>query len=144
MRVVHGFKGDVVRRWLALLALLALAGCAATAQRNRIDQFDRTARAYEKALSWSDFEGAAEISGVAVPDKKALERLRQVRVISYEQRAAEVSPDGTQARRSVQIEYTVEGSMKLRTLVDQQAWRFDQARERWLLVSGLPKFFERD
>ena len=124
--------------------LLFLAGCAATAQRSRLDQFDRTARAYEKAVTWSDFEGAAEIGGVAVPDRKALEKLRQVRVISYEQRVADVSPDGTQARRSVLIEYTVEGSVKLRTLVDQQGWRFDQAQERWLLVTGLPRFFERD
>lgn len=130
--------------WLALLALLVLSGCAATAQRSRLDQFDVTARAYEKALTWSDFERAAEIGGVAIPDKAALDRLRRVRVISYEQRAADVSPDGTQARRSVQIEFTLEGSMRLRTLMDQQAWRYDEPQGRWLLVSGLPKFFERD
>lgn len=135
-----GFGG----RWLALLAVLVLAGCAASAHRNRVEQFDLTARAYEKSVTWSDFEGAAEIAGVVVPDRKALQKLRQVKVISYEQRAADISPDGAQARRSVQIEYTVEGSMKLRTLVDQQAWRFDEPQGRWLLLTGLPKFFDRD
>ena len=131
-------------RWLVLLAVLVLAGCAATAQRNRVDLFDRTARAYEKSVTWSDFEGAAEIAGVPVPDNKFLQKLRQVKVISYEQRAADISPDGTQARRSVQIEYTVEGSMRLRTLLDRQAWRYDEPQDRWLLLTGLPKFFERD
>jgi len=137
---VSGING----RWLALLAVLALAGCAATAQRNRVDQFDLTARGYEKAVTWSEFETAAEIAGVAVPDRKVLQKLRQVKVISYDQRAADLSPDGTQARRSVQIEYTLEGSMRLRTLLDQQAWRYDEPQGRWLLLTGLPKFFDRD
>jgi hypothetical protein len=126
--------------WLAVVALITLAGCAATEERGRGAQFDNIALAYETAIRWSDFERAAGVAGVKGAEKEALQQLKQVKVISYDRVSAEVSPDGTQIRQIVQIEYTLETSMKLRRIVDQQGWQFDTTQKRWVLVTGLPDF----
>ena len=137
MRAIH------LRLWLVLLTAVFLAGCGAIAQMNRLEQFEVVTEAYRKALSWSDFERAAEIGGVTGLDKKALDRLRGVKVASYEQKQIEFSPDGLQARCNVNIDYTAGTSIRVRSLVDRQSWRYDVAAGRWLLVSGLPDFSER-
>ncbi|HET9699298.1 MAG TPA: hypothetical protein VFP70_00100 [Burkholderiales bacterium] len=125
----------------ALAAMAVLAGCGATVERGgRVDQFDKVIRAYETAIRWSDFDRAAGVAGLAPEQREAAQKLSRVKVISYEVISAEVSPDTVQVRQSVQIEYTVEGSVKLRRIVDRQGWRFDEAQGRWVLVSGLPDF----
>lgn len=126
--------------WVMILAAV-LAGCAATEERGRGAQFDNIALAYETAIRWSDFERAMGVAGISGADKETLQRLKPVKVISYDRVSAEVSPDGTQIRQVVQIEYTLETSMKLRRIVDQQGWQFDPGRQRWILVTGLPDFF---
>ena len=143
MQIVSGYKAGIAVAWLPLLAVLFLAGCGALDQRSRLEQFEVVTEAYRKAVSWSDFERAAEIGGVTGVDGKVLDRLRGVKVASYEQKQVELSPDGMQARCNVNIEYTAGSSIRVRSLVDRQVWRFDAAAGRWLLVSGLPDFSER-
>ena len=128
----------------ALLALLAIAGCGTMGDRGRVDQFDKIAKSYEKAVRWSDFEGAASVAGLPAPQADAARRLSHVKVISYSPQSAEISPDTLQVQQTVQIEFTLEGSVKLRRLVDRQGWRFDAAQGRWVLVSGLPDFLGRE
>lgn len=125
----------------ALVVLLGLAGCGATMERSgRVEQFDTIAKSYEKAIRWSDFDRAAGIAGLSPEQREAAQKLARVKVISYDAMSAEVAPDALQVRQSVQIEYTVEGSVKLRRIVDRQGWRFDETQGRWVLVSGLPDF----
>jgi hypothetical protein len=126
-------------RWI-LLALAALAGCAATADRGRVEQFDKIAKAYETAIRWSDFQRAAGVAGIGAAQTEALPKLSRVRVLSYDPVSAEISPDTLRVQQTVQIEFMLEGSMKLRRIVDRQGWRFDDVQGRWVLVSGLPDF----
>jgi hypothetical protein len=130
------------RRWRwALAALIGLAGCGATLERGgRVEQFDKVVRAYETAIRWSDFDRAAGVAGLSAEQRQAAQKLARVKVISYETMGAEVSADTLQVLQAVQIEYTLEGSIKLRRLLDRQGWRFDEAQGRWVLVSGLPDF----
>jgi hypothetical protein len=136
--------GSVKSLWLrhwALAVLLGLAGCGATMERGgRVEQFDKIAKSYEKAIRWSDFERAAGIAGLSPKQREAAQKLLQVKVISYETMSAEVAPDALQVSQTVQIEYTIEGSVKLRRIQDRQGWRFDESQGRWVLVSGLPDF----
>jgi hypothetical protein len=126
--------------WL-LAAMVGLAGCGATVERGgRVDQFDKVVRAYETAIRWSDFDRAAGVAALPPEQREAAQKLSRVKVVSYETMSAEVSPDALQVKQSVQIEYTIEGSVKLRRILDRQGWRFDEAQGRWLLVSGLPDF----
>lgn len=128
------------RHW-ALVVLLGLAGCGATAERGgRVEQFDKVIRAYETAIRWSDFDRAAGVAGLPPEQRAAAQKLAPVKVIAYEVMSAEVSADTLQVRQTVQIEYTIEGSVKLRRIQDRQGWRFDDAQGRWVLVSGLPDF----
>lgn len=127
-------------RW-TLIVLVGLAGCGATAERGgRVEQFEKITKSYETAIRWSDFERAAGVAGLSPEDRASAHKLSRVKVISYDPVSAEVSADTLQVRQTVQIEFTVEGSMKLRSIVDRQGWRFDEAQGRWVLVSGLPDF----
>lgn len=136
-------RTESIRLWRwSLVVLLGLAGCGATMERGgRVEQFDKVIRAYETAIRWSDFDRAAGVAGLSPEQREAARKLSPVKVIAYETVSAEVSPDTLQVRQSVQIEYTVEGSMKLRRILDRQGWRFDEAQGRWVLVTGLPDFF---
>ena len=131
------------KRWWWAAVLLALAGCAATQERSRGAQFDNIALAYETAIRWSDFERAVGVAGVSGANQETLQRLKPVKVVSYDRVSAELSEDGTQILQIVKIEYTLETSMKLRRIVDQQGWQFDPAQKRWILVTGLPDFFRQ-
>ena len=130
--------------WWMLLALLGLTGCGTVAERGRADQFDKIAKSYEKAIRWSDFESAAGVAGLPASQAEAARKLSRVQVISYSAQSAEISPDTLQVRQTVQIEFMVEGSMKVRRLVDRQGWSFDAAQGRWVLVTGLPEFLGRE
>jgi hypothetical protein len=133
MRAVSGWRR-------ALLVLAALAGCATVADRGRIEQFDKITKAYETAIRWSDFGRAAGVAGLPPEQRESAQKLARVKVISYDIVSAEIAPDTLQVKQTVQIEYTLDGSMKLRRIVDQQGWRFDEAQGRWVLLSGLPDF----
>lgn len=127
-------------RLLVLLLAMALAACAA---RQRAGQLDETLRHYNTLIRWSEFAAAAdyydpEMRQEQPLDGLAMRRLSQFRVSGYQQRALEVSPDGSRARQVVEIRLYNLHDMTERTVVDRQVWRYDAERERWWLTTGLP------
>jgi hypothetical protein len=66
-----------------------------------------------------------------------MDRLHQVRVSSYnEQPAVPVGED--EVRQTVQIELVNVNTQTVRSIVDRQVWKYDEAGKHWWLTSGLP------
>ncbi len=129
-----------VMRGLAVALTLVAAGCAGLAEQRRLEQFEKTARAYDKAIRWSDFQAAYSLTRPDPNRPPNFERLKRVQVTSYETLGATPAPGGTEVRQSVAIEYMFINSMRVLRLIDPQVWVFDEAAGRWQLTSGLPDF----
>jgi hypothetical protein len=63
-----------------------------------------------------------------------------VRVASYEFKQLVFTQDKQTAVNIIEISYYRESDMKLKTLMDQQLWEFNAAKQTWLLKSGFPPF----
>jgi hypothetical protein len=125
---------------LAVGMSVVVVGCAGMAEQRRQDRFEKTARAYERAIRWSDFETAYALTKPDPSRPPDFERMKRFQVTSYETLGALPSAGYREIRLTAAIEYVHTGSMRVRKLVDQQVWSFSEDDGRWQLVSGLPAF----
>lgn len=131
-------------RWkwvVAMVGVALLAACSSIGDAYRMDEFDKTARAYGRLIRWSDFERAVVFfkldASTTLPD---VERLKQFQVTSYDALDSRLSDDKRTITQIVKIEYLVRSRMAERTLTDQQVWEYSPTLERWVLTSGFPPF----
>ena len=126
----------------AVLGLFLLAGCASVQQYSRMDAFDKASRAYEKSITWSNFDNAATFlppSNEAAPGVD-LESYKQIRVTSYRIKQFQAAPDASEVRQEIEIGYYRIDDMRLKTIRDRQHWTYDTDQGRWMIRSGLPGF----
>lgn len=127
-------------RWLVVALMVMIGACASMGEQRRLELFEKTARAYDKAIRWSDFEAAY---GLTRPDPARapdLARLKGIRVTSYEVLGAVPSAGAMEVRQAVAIEYTRTQDMRVRRIVDEQVWVYSELERRWRLTTGLPAF----
>lgn len=95
---------------------------------------------YEAAIRWSLFKRAAEY--LADPSKFTLDwkRLDRIKVTGYQAKFRDLFPSGKVLTQTVEIRYLTSNGVVEDMLTDEQRWRYDDARDRWLLETGLPKF----
>lgn len=127
---------------LALVLVLAalLAACGSAGQR---DPRSQALYDYSGAVRWSDFDRALEfidpLTLATDPvDPLELERLKQYQVSGYEARTATMPADGVY-EQVVEIRLVNRHTQVERVITDRQRWRWDEAAQRWWLVSGLPR-----
>jgi len=109
---------------LLLSFFLLLSGCAGNNKKSL--SFESTMRAYEQVIRWGDLEKANEF--LKEPADFSLER--------HESRTT--TKDGLE--QVVEIKYTKDASVVVRTLTDVQKWFYDEEEERWYLTSKIPEF----
>lgn len=132
-----------MRRILAILAMLvvvALAGCAA---HTRSDALTDTLKAYASTVRWGDFASALQFVDPETRTEHPLSsldkaRYQQVRVTEYNDDVPPVPVSDTEVQQTVRISLVNINTQAERTLVDRQTWRYDAATKRWWLSSGLP------
>jgi hypothetical protein len=125
-----------MNRAMAILVVAALAGCAGGFTRK--GRLDATLQAYESSIRWSQFDAASGFEAkedAAVPD-----RLQHIRVTSYDVLQSTLADDKERAQQTVQIRYYDTDDMRERVTIDHQDWRYDAAKKKWVLHSGLPPF----
>ena len=66
-----------------------------------------------------------------------MERLHQVRVSGYDEQPA-IPAGEDEVRQTVRIELVNVNTQSVRSIVDRQVWKYDEAAKRWWLISGLP------
>jgi len=134
---MNGFRKNIS---LFTLALLVIAACTSNpVEKSRSEAFKQ----YETIIRWSQWDAAADFVSpeyqVEHPiTRLEMDRLRLFRVTSYTLRSTGVFDEGMTARQTVEIKMFNTQQAVERTIIDEQEWRYDEKRERWLLHSGLP------
>ena len=125
---------------MTLLCLLALAACMPTqVEESRSEAFKQ----YETIIRWSQWDAAADFISLEYQEEHPItrlemDRLRLFRVTSYTLRSTGVFDEGMTARQTVEIKMFNSQQAVERTVIDEQGWRYNEERKRWLLHSGLP------
>ncbi len=134
---MQGLKKAVL---LLSLALFTLAACETNpVKKSRGEAFKQ----YETIIRWSQWDAAADFISLDYQaehpiTRLEMDRLRLFRVTQYNLRAANVFDEGKSASQTVEIKLFNSNQGVERTIIDEQEWRWDEDRERWLLHSGLP------
>ena len=122
------------------LAILTLAACSTNpAEKSRGEAFKQ----YETIIRWSQWDAAADFISLEYQEEHPItrlemDRLRLFKVTSYTLRSAGVYDEGMTAQQVVEIKMFNNTKGVERTIIDEQEWRYDEERKRWLLHSGLP------
>ena len=106
-----------------------------------MQQFDDFARAYAKAVTWSNFEMAysATQSAGKAPQAGAA-AFQNIKVTSYDLASQKVAPDSMTVKRVVQIRYVHTSRMVEHSLTVEEEWTYSDEEKRWVLQSGFPQF----
>jgi hypothetical protein len=122
------------------LALLAVVACTSNPEeKSRGEAFKQ----YETIIRWSQWDAAVDFIALEYQiehpiSRLDMDRLRLFRVTAYTVRSTGVFDEGMTARQTVEIRMFNTQQALERTVIDEQEWRYDVDRERWLLHSGLP------
>ena len=125
---------------LLMSAVLLLSACASSTQSKTLDL---TLSQYEKIIRWSQWDAAADFIAaeylVENPITRLdIDRLRLFRVTAYTIRSTGVYDEGMTVRQVVEIRMFNKKKGVERSILDNQEWRYNEERQRWLLHSGLP------
>jgi hypothetical protein len=134
---MHALKKTII---LLLIATLAVAACIPNqVSKTRGEAFKQ----YETIIRWSQWDAAADFIAPEYMlehpvSRLDMDRLRLFKVTSYTVRSTGVFDEGMTARQAVEIKMFNANQATERTIMDEQEWRYDEERKRWLLHSGLP------
>jgi hypothetical protein len=140
LRMKHGMQTLRKTTLLISLAVFALASCAG----NQVDKSRSEAfKQYETIIRWSQWDAAADFISPEYQKEHPItrlemDRLRLFRVTAYTLRSTGVFDEGMTARQVVEIKLFNNHQAVERTVIDEQEWRYDEERKRWMLHSGLP------
>ena len=136
------------RAALIVFSSVLLAACAMDKVRTKESILEETLRTYAATIRWGDMTQALSFIDPKVlaehpPSPLELERFRQVRITGYsEQPIVPVGED--EVRQVVQIELANVNTQTVRSVVDRQVWKYDEATKHWWLTSGLPDIARHD
>jgi hypothetical protein len=107
-----------------------------------MDQYEKIALGYERAMTWSDFALAYSATKAAqasqlLPDASGY---ADIKVTSYEPATPQLSQEGMTIKRVARIQYVHTTRMAELSLVTEEEWRYSDEAGRWFLYSGFPKF----
>ena len=123
----------------ALLAIVAAACTPNPVEKSR----GETLKQYETIIRWSQWDAAVDFIApeyiIENPISRLdMDRLRLFRVTAYTLRSTGVYDEGMTVRQVVEIRMFNKKQGVERSIVDNQEWRYNEERQRWLLHSGLP------
>ena len=121
------------------LAVL-LAGCP---QNKQSKDLTETLNQYETIVRWAQWDGAADFVSLEYQEEHPitnleLERLRLFKVTAYNLRSSTPVDEGNGLVQVVEIRLFNKNQARERSIIDEQYWKYNEERERWLLHSGLP------
>ena len=125
-------------RIAALLGFALLVACNAQREENKL--LDATLDQYAAAVRWGSVDDALGFLAPDTPRPSAfeIERLKQLQIAGYrEQPPAVLSP--TEVEQVAQIDFVNRHTQEGKATVERMRWRYDEAAQRWWLVSGIPK-----
>lgn len=116
---------------------LLLAACSHDYQLMKMEE---QLNGYAGAIRWSLFKKSLDYYArppSPLPDWQAL---RDIKVTYYQPLFRDVLSDGNLVLQTVEIRYVRGNQMIERTITEEQRWRHDEEKGRWLLETGFPAF----
>jgi hypothetical protein len=141
-------------RCVCIFMALMLCSCAyiqqavTKAEQAKIrEEFDDSAKAYNKMLRWREVENAGmlyldpEMRDEFMKSAEAFKK-RDVTITDYRILTSECTPEKKSAEVLVEFDYYVLPSNRIKTLTYRQNWIYldTMAKKGWLLKSSLPDF----
>ena len=128
---------------LGLVYVLMLAGCAGMQTREKASALDEAVKSYGTLMRWGNFDEAVKylLKRNGEHQIVALDRLKSIRVASYDVTDQAMSADGSEAKVVAQIGFYHEESGVLHSFQDDQKWWYESTTKRWLIDSDFPDFF---
>jgi len=125
---------------LSVLPGLTMTGCGRVKEDKMTALLDSAVNGYRQSIRWGYYPAAV---GFLYPDERGdvdLDKLKNIRVTSYEVVQPPVIDADKAAVQLVQIDYVLNDQQVLKSIADRQQWRYDEAQKTWWLHSGLPAF----
>lgn len=122
---------------LPVVFFMLLGGCAGND--SKTNSFEGTMRAYEQVIRWGDLEKTNDF--LKEPAEFSVTRhakLKKIQVTGYHVLGRTITRDGIE--QVVEIKYTKDASVVVRTITDVQKWIYDEDKGHWYLVSKVPEF----
>lgn len=106
----------------------------------KMKDFVRTAEGYSKAISWSEFEAAAQFRQSDGSDDilKDLQNLEGVRITNYTVKSLYSRNEDNEVEQFVEIKYYRVNEMIHKKRLIQEIWQYNQDQDQWYIKSRLP------
>lgn len=131
----------LILKTIAMLGLaLLLTACPKTKQESDLSD---TLLKYDTVVRWAQWDAAVDFISPEYLEEHPvtrldLDRLRLFKVTQYTVRSAVNIDEGNGLLQEVEIRMFNKNRARELSIIDEQYWKFDEERERWLLHSGLP------
>jgi len=135
---------------LRTIIMFGLAGLLLGCPQSKEDKdLSETLQQYETIIRWAQWDAAANFVSAEYQEEHPItrlemDRLRLFRVTQYILRSSTPVDDGMGMKQIVELHIFNKNQARERTIIDEQYWKYDEERERWLLHSGLPDPTQRD
>jgi hypothetical protein len=137
-------EGEMGRsRYAVVVLIILIFGCSGIQTRQQMSLFDKTSRAYDRAIRWGEYEEAFAFKKWSDKENRLPDfaEYRQIRVTSYKVKKTIVDEKGfSKVLRIVDIQYYRMSNVTVKTFVDRQKWEYNEEQDRWYLTSELPVF----
>jgi hypothetical protein len=140
---------SVVTVVISAVLLVACSSNPIESMKNKETVLEDTLKLYAATIRWGD--DMTQGLGFVDPEylkihpmtELDLARYKQIKVTAYDDApAAPISE--TEVRQVVQIGFINVNTQTMRSVVDNQVWRYDEKAKRWWLTTGLPDIRRRD
>lgn len=130
----------ILRTILMLGIATLLSGCPQTKEDKDLSE---TLTQYETIVRWSQWDAAINFVSMEYQEEHPisrldLDRLRLFRVTQYIIRSSTPIDEGNGLIQIVELRMFNKNQARERTIIDEQHWKYDEEKKRWLLHSGLP------
>lgn len=130
--------------WTLLVCALLMglvAGCGAVKKDKRAVTLQNATNGYQAALRWGYYDTAYGFVTPEIRDKTPNLPIKPgLRLTGYDVIQQPTMLDGDKATQMVAIEYLYEDQQVVKRLMDRQLWHWDEKKQSWWLMTGLPKF----
>lgn len=129
---------------LRTILLISLATLLTACPQSKEDKdLSETLLQYDTVIRWAQWDAAVDFLAMEYLEENPvsrleLDRLRLFRVTQYSVRSAVPVDDGMGLMQVVEIKMFNKNQARERSIIDEQYWKYDAERERWLLHTGLP------
>ena len=121
--------------------IILIAGCANISGQVSTEKFDKISSTYEKVILRSQFFAASQfLDPTTTKGEIDLDKYENIKVVDYVAGNYIVSTDNSEIRQTIEIQYYWNDSFVLKTVRDDQIWKYYKEQKAWLLQTGLPAF----